>query len=180
MQYVWYIPFYISSETWCVSTHVYWNIAWDLRYRVIWSTVHMTQSSCNTHINMHVFIVFYLGGDILSILWLMQQISPYSAVMHFMRGRWCNPAGYVDGLVQDCNNPGALAMELLQSNSKPSRYKSIKPPSAYFRCSILTRWDRVTYICVYNPTSIDSDNGFSPGRHQAIMWTNAWKLLIQN
>ena len=30
--------------------------------------------------------------------------------------------GYIDGLVQDCSNSSALAMELLQSCTKPSIY----------------------------------------------------------
>ena len=42
----------------------------------------------------------------------------------------------------------------------------------------LTRWSRVTHICINNLTIIDSDNGFSPGRRQAIIWTNAGILLI--
>ena len=42
----------------------------------------------------------------------------------------------------------------------------------------LTHWGRVTYICVGKLTIIDSDNGLSPGRHQAIIWTNAEILLI--
>ena len=29
---------------------------------------------------------------------------------------------YIDGLVQDCSNSNALAMELLQSCTKPSMY----------------------------------------------------------
>ena len=33
-------------------------------------------------------------------------------------------------------------------------------------------------ICVSNLTIIGSDNGLSPGRHQAIIWTNAGILLI--
>ena len=41
----------------------------------------------------------------------------------------------------------------------------------------LTHWGRVTHICVVNLTIIGSDNGLSPGRHQAIIWTNAWILL---
>ena len=35
----------------------------------------------------------------------------------------------------------------------------------------LTHWDRVTHICVGNLTIIGSDNGLSPGRRQAIIWT---------
>ena len=42
----------------------------------------------------------------------------------------------------------------------------------------LTHWGRVTHICVSKPTTIGSDNGLSPGRRQAIMWTNAGILLI--
>ena len=43
---------------------------------------------------------------------------------------------------------------------------------------ILTHWGRVTRICVSKLTSIGSDNGLSPGRRQAIIWTNARILLI--
>ena len=38
---------------------------------------------------------------------------------------------------------------------------------------ILTHWRRVTHICVNKLTIIGSDNGLSPGRRQAIIWTNA-------
>ena len=43
---------------------------------------------------------------------------------------------------------------------------------------ILTHWGRVTHICVGNLTIIGSDNGLSPGRRQAIIWTSAGILLI--
>ena len=43
---------------------------------------------------------------------------------------------------------------------------------------VLTHWGRVTHICVSNLTIIGSDNGFSPGRRQAIIWTNVGILLI--
>ena len=44
----------------------------------------------------------------------------------------------------------------------------------------LTHWGRVMlmHICVGNLTIIGPDNGLSPGRHQAIIWTNAGILLI--
>ena len=44
--------------------------------------------------------------------------------------------------------------------------------------TILTHWGRVTHICVVKLTIIGSDNGLSPGRHQAIIWTNAGILSI--
>ena len=43
---------------------------------------------------------------------------------------------------------------------------------------ILTHWGRVMHICVSKLTIIGSDNGLSPGRRQAIIWTNAGILLI--
>ena len=43
---------------------------------------------------------------------------------------------------------------------------------------MLTHWGRVTHICVGNLTIIGSDNGLSPGRRQAITWTNVGILLI--
>ena len=43
---------------------------------------------------------------------------------------------------------------------------------------VLIHWGRVTHICVDNLTIIGSDNGLSPGRRQAITWTNVGILLI--
>ena len=46
---------------------------------------------------------------------------------------------------------------------------------------ILTHWGRVmqTHICVSKLSIIGSDNGLSPGRRQAIIWTNAGILVIE-
>ena len=41
-----------------------------------------------------------------------------------------------------------------------------------------TCWGRVMHICVSKLTIIGSDNGLSPARRQAIIWTNAGILLI--
>ena len=40
-----------------------------------------------------------------------------------------------------------------------------------------THWGRVTHICVSKLTINGSDNGLSPDRRQAIIWTNAGLLL---
>ena len=42
----------------------------------------------------------------------------------------------------------------------------------------LTHWGRATHICVGKLTTIGSDNGLSPERRQAIIWTNDGILLI--
>ena len=43
----------------------------------------------------------------------------------------------------------------------------------------LTHWGRVMHICVSKVTIIGSDNGLSPGRRQATIWSNAGILLIR-
>ena len=48
----------------------------------------------------------------------------------------------------------------------------------WYRPIMLTHWGRVTHICVIESTIIGSNNGLSPGRRQAIIWTNDWILLI--
>ena len=45
-------------------------------------------------------------------------------------------------------------------------------------CSHLTHCGRVTHICSVEISIIGSDNGLSPGRRQAIIWTSASILLI--
>ena len=45
--------------------------------------------------------------------------------------------------------------------------------------TLLTHWGQVTHICVSKLIIIGSDNGLSPDRHRAIIWTNAWSLSIE-
>ena len=42
----------------------------------------------------------------------------------------------------------------------------------------LSHWGRVMHICISKLTIISSDYGLSPGRRQAIIWTNAGILSI--
>ena len=42
----------------------------------------------------------------------------------------------------------------------------------------ITHWGRVTHICVSKLVIVGSDNGLSPGRRQAIIWTNGGIVLI--
>ena len=44
--------------------------------------------------------------------------------------------------------------------------------------ALLTHWSRVTHIYVSKLTIVGSDNDLSPGRRQAIIWTNVRILLI--
>ena len=55
----------------------------------------------------------------------------------------------------------------------------LESPYEFTRHNVLTQWGRMTHICVSKLTIIGSDNGLSPGRCQAIIWTNAGLLLIR-
>ena len=59
----------------------------------------------------------------------------------------------------------------------PLRERCVGNTSRFVMC--LTHWGPVTHICVVNLTIIGSNNGLSPGRRQAIIWTNAGLLLIR-
>ena len=61
-----------------------------------------------------------------------------------------------------------------------SSWRVLMPPIYRTECvGRLTHWGRVTHICVSKLTIIGSDNGLSPDRRQAILWTNAGLLLIE-
>ena len=52
------------------------------------------------------------------------------------------------------------------------------PMVSLYTRTTLNHWGRATHICVGKLTIIGSDNGLSPGRRQAIIWTIAGILLI--
>ena len=64
-------------------------------------------------------------------------------------------------------NMKSLVQKWLGTQQAPSHY-----------INSLTHWGHVTHICVGKLTILGSDNGLSPGRRQAIIWTNAGILLI--
>ena len=63
-------------------------------------------------------------------------------------------------------------------NHISTRLQGICNIQVIFRLILLTHWGWVTHICVSKQTIIGSDNGLSPDRRQAIIWTNAGLLLI--
>ena len=101
------------------------------------------------------------------------------AIVRLPQCQWSKPDGY--GKISQCI-----------TTTKHSKAKTVCiflgiycKDNAIFMCKILvdsitiTHWGRVTHICVSKLTIIGSDNGLSPGRHQAIIWTNAGILLIR-
>ena len=73
---------------------------------------------------------------------------------------------------------------LCAKNNKATALKGLINPmwSYIFKSGdglLLTHWGRMTHICVSKINIIGSDNGLSPRRRQAIIWTNAGILLIR-
>ena len=60
----------------------------------------------------------------------------------------------------------------------PVNSKTTSQISTLLTCMHLTHWGRVTHICVSRLTIIGSDNGLSPNRRQAVIWTSDTILLI--
>ena len=76
----------------------------------------------------------------------------------------------------------ALTSTALDLNRRLLSYKTwpdTNPILCLVRFCSLTHWGRVTHICVSKLTIIGSNNGLSPGRRQAIIWTNDGILLIR-
>ena len=91
--------------------------------------------------------------------------------------RYINAPTYkiADNMVQ-CGS-----LKRCQIPSKYSQYSPIaRPRGRDMGCLlwVLTHRGQVTHICVNKLTIIGPDNGLSPGRHQAIIWTNAGILII--
>ena len=74
--------------------------------------------------------------------------------------------------------PNAWTFSGNHQNFPDNNTTYITHPTLHTWCVYLTHWGRVTHICVSKLTIIGSDNGLSPGRRQAIIWTNAGILLI--
>ena len=100
---------------------------------------------------------------------------------------WCNVSGHIamrfgilPSLIQ-AMACGLLGTKLLYVLIKINVSDIALPVSTCngYSLLLLTHWGRVTHICVGKWSIIGSDNGLSPGRRQAIIWTNAGMLLIE-
>ena len=67
---------------------------------------------------------------------------------------------------------------IIKKHQKRTAPASQNWPYLHSSCAFLTHWGRATHIWVGKLTIIGSDNGLSPGRRQAIIWTNAGILFI--
>ena len=81
-------------------------------------------------------------------------------------------------LVLECMHLILQLIDICYRNVPVFHMPAICPSKRYVVSFNSTHWDRVTHICVSKIIIIASDNGLSPGRRQAIIWTNAGRLLI--
>ena len=86
----------------------------------------------------------------------------------------------VDFAVICSGNGLALIRQNMKTFMKINAFENLitKWWAFYIGLYVLTHWGQVTHRCFGNLTIIGSDNGLSPGRYQAIIWTNAGILLI--
>ena len=119
-------------------------------------------------------------------------------ILNVFGGYWMK-FNYAQSYITNINNMKQISKILLVHSQlkrnllrdhfvyEPSQWEttlqcSIHPKAEYFSWSfshvMLTHWGRMTHICVSKLTTIASDNGLSPDRRQAIIWTNIGMLLI--
>ena len=94
---------------------------------------------------------------------------------HFLKGKKYLDSNFTE-VVTGLGNGLAPKMQqiIIFNNDDPVHWHTYLPPGI----TELTHWDRVTHICVVKLTIIGLDNGLSPGRRQAITWTNVGILFI--
>ena len=69
-------------------------------------------------------------------------------------------------------------MFIIENEFENGSYKIVTISVAILGLNVLTHWGGVTHIRIGKLIIIGSDNSLSPGRRQAIIWTNAGMLLI--
>ena len=137
-------------------------------------------------------LVMEYGATDLSRLWFRQWFVVCLVPIPHLNQSWLwliGPTGanFNENLIQmiftrkrtwkyDLQNASLVVLHVTSRRSHPLLSCRVSPDlHCYF---VLTHWGRVTHICVSELTTIGSDNGLSPGRRKAIIWTNAGILLI--
>ena len=150
---------------------------------------------CNWYVNIHwncCFCIVVHNASFFQLLQLRQvQVISYlksPVLWMYASNRLCHSdLDFVQGSLQakyllvewfHCGKGPGIDWAVNQIKLIPRPIEMWPFAPAYLTCQWLTHWGRVTHICVNKLTVIGSDNGLSPGRSQAIIWTNAGILLI--
>ena len=102
-------------------------------------------------------------------LWISSEFTGFRGVYHSFRPTPCSTLWHHGPFYQHVNTDKYLF---------PISYMKYNYSSMPNFNGSLTHWGRATHICVGKVTTISSDNGLSPERRQAIIWTIAGMLLI--
>ena len=108
--------------------------------------------------------------------WLRQWLLALTIPNHYMDHNWIF-VGEVQWHSTESNFMVSAQATVLYNEFEICTFK-ITATSPRGKWVVLTHWGRMTHICLSKLTSTVSDNGLSPGRHQAIVWTNTGILLI--
>ena len=130
---------------------------------------------------MHIWIIRPINKCWFSS-YLSIKMRPYSFIIYCHRGTTTcnmgsattNPRTYIPGIFRVY--PGITRVP--GTWGTVTYFTSKFNPDRLNRHQHLTHWGRAPHICVSKLTTIGSDNGLSPGRRQAIIWTIAGILLI--
>ena len=122
------------------------------------------------HQQVHIAQAWQSRGFFYRLHWNTPSFClPFQSVKVLYLRAWKSSPYEREGCVQSCGTR-LVAVEYIES---------LLWAEPYLYMRRLTHWGQVTHICVGNLTIIASDNGWSPGRRRAIIWTDAGILLIR-
>ena len=150
------MAFVIMRDTRLFNSWITLFCSIHLTRRMEFISTHTTKNSRWLNQMQHSFVISIYTGCLVTKL----QSNP-----HYMH-RGCKKSN-----VYTCVNTQQRSTFCLNTEIMDTR--SLRPPVFG-----LIHWGRVTHICVGKLIIIGSDNGLSPGRRQAIIWTNAGIWLM--
>ena len=167
----------LQCAVWCAINHLFTKQSW----------LHSDPDNCHDQLRaQHAFVItMILSGKHRYII-----IANYISITIFGMGAGFSQIEYISLWQTDAFFVALHCLEHIRwdlwiDKLKVCGLKTFMPPqykAAGLHCcpgaSSIDIWGRVTHICVGKLTIIVSDNGLSPGRRQAIIWTNAGILLI--
>ena len=162
-------------DRWVGNYNIIQKSAYDksVLFYVLWVTVHCISSieyisaATKVLLGVHFCITWHRGlglvvENVISSFVIPWQTYPMPAMSANLNQVWSE------------NRYGTKCSDCQSYSTSPEMCTGFT-----FLMLFLTHCDRVTHICVGTNTNIGSDNGLSPGRRQAIIWTNAGILFIE-
>ena len=111
---------------------------------------------------------------------LEEKVHVYNTVS-LISGEKCQEIHRIEDILNRHSDEGIsvrISNWMMSVVAVPCTEYSVVMLSVITRLILLTYWDRVMHICISKLTIIGSNNGLSPGRRQAFIWTSAGVLLF--